>query len=1071
MRYLQGGLMPKRDDINSILIIGSGPIVIGQACEFDYSGAQACKSLKEEGFRVILVNSNPATIMTDPEIADATYIEPLTVDSLEKIIIAEKPDAVLPTLGGQTGLNLGLSAAKAGVFDRHNVQMLGANEDVIMRAEDRQMFKDLIKSIGLHVPKSYVVYSIEEGLEKAQEIGFPCVIRPAFTLGGTGGGIAANEAEFREIAVGGLDASMISEILIEESILGWKEFELEVMRDKNDNVVIVCSIENLDPMGVHTGDSITVAPAQTLTDQQYQDMRSAAIKIMKEVGVETGGCNVQFAIHPDTGHLVVIEVNPRVSRSSALASKATGFPIAKFAAKLAIGYTLDELLNDITKETPACFEPTLDYVVVKIPRFNFKKFPSSPTTLGTTMKSVGEAMAIGRTFKEALQKAIRSLEVNRFGIGFGPKDLSHTSDDELTTFIKNGNPWRLYYIKQALVQGWSIDKIFDLSKIDRWFLFQLEQIVTLAQNITLETSCILKAKRWGFSDRQLAHITDTDIPTIRTFRKENGIETTFSLVDTCAAEFEAQTPYYYSTYGQENEAQPSPNRKVMICGAGPNRIGQGIEFDYCCVHASLSLREQGIESIMVNSNPETVSTDFDISDRLYFEPLTFEDVLTIYENEKPEGVIIQFGGQTPLNLAADLEAAGIPILGTSPAHIAAAEDREQFQQILTDLKLKQPENGIAYDTQTAIEVANRIKYPVVVRPSFVLGGAFMDIVYNDNDLATFVAKAKTINDKHPILIDKYLEQAKELDVDALSDGETCIVAGIMEHIEPAGIHSGDSACVLPPFSLSDAIQTQIKEATRKLAKALNVKGLLNIQFAVKKDALYIIEVNPRASRTVPFVSKATGISWAKLATRVIMGERVCDLGITEGMPSYYCVKEAVLPFNKFPQSDILLSPEMKSTGESMGIDASFPLALYKAQVSAGQRFPVAGKAFVSVGDQDKDAFVPIANQLSKIGFTLIATEGTCHFLKQHNINSIPVGKISEEGDSILDYFNRKEIALAFNTPSGKISNKDEIIIRQQLVSRNIAYSTTLTSMSYIADAIAAYKEHDFGVQALQKFYT
>ncbi|MAH81196.1 MAG: carbamoyl phosphate synthase large subunit [Rickettsiales bacterium] len=1062
--------MPKRNDIKKILIIGSGPIVIGQACEFDYSGTQACKSLKEEGFEVVLVNSNPATIMTDPQLADATYVEPLTVEILEKIIIKEKPDAVLPTIGGQTALNLALESAQQGIFEKYNVEMLGANEEIIKKAEDRKLFKDIIEKIGLRLPKSIVVYSLEEGLKRVNEIGFPCVIRPAFTLGGTGGGIVNNEEEFAEIAKGGLDKSLISEILIEESIYGWKEFELEVMRDRNDNVVIICSIENLDPMGVHTGDSITVAPAQTLPDREYQLMRNAAIDIMREVGVETGGSNVQFAVNPENGELVVIEVNPRVSRSSALASKATGFPIAKFAAKLAVGYTLDELLNDITKKTPACFEPTIDYCVVKIPRFNFRKFPNNPPHLGTSMKSVGESMAIGRNFKEALQKGIRSLEVNRFGIGYGPKDLSNVDQDELIRFIKAPNPWRLYYVKQGFEQGLNLEQVHDLCKIDRWFLFQIQQLVHQAKSLKETAESIFAAKRNGFSDVQCAFLLNKTEPEFRDLRKKLGILPTYGLVDTCAAEFVAETPYFYSSYETESENNVVDTKKVMILGAGPNRIGQGIEFDYCCVHASLALREENVQSIMVNSNPETVSTDFDISDKLYFEPLTFEDVMNIYDSEKPEGVIVQFGGQTPLNLSTKLEAAGVKILGTSPESIANAEDREKFQAILHDLNLKQPDNGIAYSTDDAIKIANEVEYPVVVRPSFVIGGTSMDIVYNDEELSKYVSQAINLSTEHPVLIDKYLDHATELDVDALSDGNDCVIAGIMEHIEAAGIHSGDSACVLPPFSLSDDILNQIKDATKKLAKKLNVIGLINIQFAVRQNVLYIIEVNPRASRTIPFISKATGESWAKYATKVILGQTIKSLNIKDFKMDYYAVKEAVLPFNKFPQSDILLSPEMKSTGESMGIDSSFELAFYKSQVSAGHTFPSSGKAFLSVGQKDKEAIIEIARKLTELGFTLITTEGTCHALKKHQISSIPVGKISEGGESILDYFNRKEISLAFNTPSGKISNPDEIIIRQQLVGHQIPYSTTIEGMTQITNAIAAHQKEPLKVKPLQEYY-
>jgi carbamoyl-phosphate synthase large subunit len=1062
--------MPKRTDIKKILVIGSGPIVIGQACEFDYSGTQACKALKEEGFEIILANSNPATIMTDPELTDRTYIEPLTEEFLEKIIEKERPDAVLPTLGGQTGLNLALALAKSGVFKKYGIEMLGADQEVIEKAEDRAKFKALIDDIGLHTPKSYISYSLEEALEQVKDVGYPCVVRPAFTLGGTGGGIADNEEELIEIASSGLDRSIISEILLEESIYGWKEFELEVMRDKNDNVVIICSIENLDPLGIHTGDSITVAPQQTLTDRQYQEMRDAAIAIIRAVGVETGGANVQFAVNPKNGALVVIEVNPRVSRSSALASKATGFPIAKFAAKLAVGYSLDELQNDITKKTPACFEPTIDYCVVKIPRFNFKKFPGTPAKLGTSMKAVGEVMAIGRTFKESFQKGIRSMEVSRFGFGFDKKELKDIDKEELETFIRNGNPWRLYYIKYALETGYTVDDIFKLSKIDKWFLIQMEQLVNFAKTITKTPELIREAKELGFSDVQLAYILgEPDEMGIRKFRDDNDIIPTYNLVDTCAAEFEAETPYYYSTYETETEVTVSDKKKVMILGGGPNRIGQGIEFDYCCVHASMCLREEKVESIMVNSNPETVSTDFDISDKLYFEPLTFEDVMNIHDVEKPDGVIIQFGGQTPLNLAERLENAGVTILGTSPKSIDDAEDRERFQAILNVCKLKQPENGIATNVEEAIAAANRVHYPVVVRPSYVLGGASMKIVYNEADLKTYVSKAQDLSTDHPILIDKYLENALEIDVDGLSDGTTCIVAGIMQHIEQAGIHSGDSACCLPPHSLSDAIITEIKEATYQLAKALNVIGLLNIQFAIKDDVVYILEVNPRASRTVPFVSKATGVPWAKMATLVMLGSTIKDLGLTEITPSYYSVKEAVLPFSKFPNSDTLLSPEMKSTGESMGIDADFSLAFYKSQLAVGQKLPEKGTVFISVDNADKPAILEIAKQLVSIGFDILATSGTHSYLKDNGVSSLEIGKIHEGGNSVVDLLTKGEVDLAFNTPSTVESQKDELIIRQKLVCYQVPYVTTLSAMKETVAAIKKVKETEPGVQALQDF--
>jgi carbamoyl-phosphate synthase large subunit len=1063
--------LPKRTDINTILIIGSGPIVIGQACEFDYSGTQACKALKEEGYRLILANSNPATIMTDPSIADKTYIEPLTVEYLERIIQKETPDAVLPTLGGQTGLNLALELAQKGIFKKYNVEMIGANEQVINKAEDRRLFKEAMDACGLKSARSSVTTCLEDAIKEADFLGYPCVVRPSFTLGGSGGGIAHTKEELIDIASGGLDKSLISEILIEESILGWKEFELEVMRDKNDNVVIICSIENLDPLGVHTGDSITVAPAQTLTDSQFQKMRDAAVKIMREIGVETGGSNVQFAVNPKNGDLVIIEMNPRVSRSSALASKATGFPIAKCAAKLAVGYTLDELYNDITKNTPASFEPTLDYCVVKIPRFNFKKFPDSHPFLGTAMKAVGEAMSIGRTFKEALQKSIRSLELNRSGIGFDAKDLSNVSEDELKKFIKNGNPWRLYYIKYAFQIGWGISDIYELSKIDPWFLFQIKQLVDYAKILTLDENSIRKAKKWGFSDSQIAKILSTDEESIRNFRIKKDIIPTYGLVDTCAAEFEAVTPYYYSTYETFSEIRPSTKKKVMILGGGPNRIGQGIEFDYCCVHASLTLKEEGYESIMVNSNPETVSTDFDSSDRLYFEPLTFEDVLNIYEAENPEGVIIQFGGQTPLNLAKKLESAGVKILGTSPKSIDDAEDRERFQEILQSLGLRQPDNGIAFSSDDAVAIAEKVGYPVVVRPSYVLGGASMKIVYDELTLRKYVLSAREISKDQPILIDKYLEHAKEVDVDALSDGKDCVIAGIMQHIEEAGVHSGDSACSLPPYSLSQGILNEIREATKKLATALNVVGLLNIQFAVKDEVLFLIEVNPRGSRTVPFVSKATGISWAKLATHIILGSTIQSLGIKEVIPPYFSVKEAVLPFNRFPNADTLLSPEMKSTGESMGIDLDFRIAFYKAQLSAGQKLPDSGTVFVSLDDDDKLLVFPLIQRLQKVGFNIVATEGTADYLLSQNISVNKVNKISKGGNTILPLLKRNEIKLAFITPSKKTVITDEFEIRQQLLIQKVPYVSTVPAMVESVRAIETLKDLDISVTALQDYYT
>ena len=1065
--------MPKRTDIKSILIIGAGPIVIGQACEFDYSGVQACKALKEEGYTVYLVNSNPATIMTDPSMADRTYIEPLTPEVLTKIIEKERPDAVLPTLGGQTALNLAMELSKRGVFEKYGVEMLGATQEVIEKAEDRHMFKLAMQKIGLDLPKSEVVYTIEEARRVAIEMGFPCVVRPAFTLGGTGGGIAFTMEDLERIASRGLKDSIISEVLIEESIIGWKEYELEVMRDKKDNVVIICSIENFDPMGVHTGDSITVAPAQTLTDVEYQNMRDAAINVIREIGVDTGGSNVQFAINPKDGRMVIIEMNPRVSRSSALASKATGFPIAKFAAKLAVGYTLDELQNDITKKTPACFEPTLDYCVVKIPRFTFEKFPKTEVVLGTAMKSVGETMSIGRTFKEAFQKGLRSLEIKRAGFGFDGKDFAKLSQEELEKGMRVPNPARLFYIKYAFENGMSLEKIHELSYIDNWFLIQLKQIIDMGNDIKSEAD-LKRAKRYGFSDFQLARLLG--LPNemeVRKLRKKNGVMPTYKLVDTCAGEFEAFTPYFYSTYEQEDESKVTNRRKVMILGGGPNRIGQGIEFDYCCVHASFASQELGFESIMVNSNPETVSTDFDISDKLYFEPLTIEDVLNIYENEQPEGVIVQFGGQTPLNLCAALAKAGVKILGTSPESIDLAEDREKFQKLLQKLKLKQPENGTATSYQEALAIANRISYPVVVRPSYVLGGASMEIVYNDKDLETYVGKARDLSTEHPILIDKYLENAIEIDVDGLSDGEDCVVAGIMEHIEQAGIHSGDSACSLPTFSLAQPMLEQIRFATKALAKELNVVGLLNIQFAVRNNELYVLEVNPRASRTVPYVSKATGIQWAKMATFVMLGKKIKDLNVSEVIPAHFSVKEAVFPFTKFPGIDILLGPEMRSTGEVMGIDKNFGLAFLKSQMAAGQNIPAGGKVFVSVQDRDKPFLVAPAQKLANLGFELIATSGTAEVLARHGIKATVVKKIAEGSPNVAELIHSGQIQLVVNTPDLKNPYfDDEIKVRQATLENRIPIVTTIRGFEATVKAVEALRaEKDISVKALQEYFS
>ena len=1068
--------MPKRTDIKSILILGAGPIIIGQACEFDYSGAQACKALREEGFRVILVNSNPATIMTDPSMADATYIEPVEWKTVARIIEEERPDALLPTMGGQTALNCALDLAKHGVLDKFSVEMIGANADAIDKAEDRERFDKAMKAIGLNTPNSGIAHSMEEATQVADRFGFPCIIRPSFTMGGSGGGIAYNREEFETICRRGLDLSPTNELLIDESLIGWKEFEMEVVRDKNDNCIIVCAIENLDPMGIHTGDSITVAPAQTLTDKEYQIMRNASIKVLREIGVETGGSNVQFAVSPEDGRLIVIEMNPRVSRSSALASKATGFPIARVAAKLAVGYTLNELQNEITGgATPASFEPSIDYVVTKIPRFAFEKFNQADQSLTTQMKSVGEVMAIGRTFQESLQKALRGLEV---GVsGFDPKIDTDDEDHAAILFnqLAEAGPDRIWYVADAFRQGMSCEEIFGVTKIDPWFLVQIEDLIIEESRLngsrltSVDEKTLYRLKRKGFADRRIADILLCTESEVRNLRYDFGMHPVYKRVDTCAAEFSTETAYMYSTYEEECEAEPSDKDKILVLGGGPNRIGQGIEFDYCCVHAALAMREDGYETIMVNCNPETVSTDYDTSDRLFFEPVTLEDVLEIVRLENPKGVIVQFGGQTPLKLARALEAEGVPIIGTTPDAIDRAEDRERFQHMIEKLDLLQPHNATARSADEAVELAKKIGYPLVVRPSYVLGGRAMEIVYKEDELRHYMKTAVQVSDDSPVLLDFFLPNAIEMDVDAVSDGDSVVIGAIMQHIEQAGIHSGDSACSLPPYSLSESVQDEMREICKKMARELGVRGLMNVQLALQDDKIYVIEVNPRASRTIPFVSKCIGVSLAKIAARCMVGQTLEDQGFTkEIIPPYFSVKEAVFPFNKFPGIDPILGPEMKSTGEVMGVGTTFAEAYGKAELGASDEIPSKGSAFVSVRERDKGQLPALAKSLVALGFKLIATKGTAETIKAAGLDVQPVNKVKEGRPHIVDMIKSDKINLIVNTTEGRQAISDSSTIRSSAEQHRVYYTTTMAGGSAVCEALKF--AGDIKVRSLQQLH-